>query len=279
MRLGFVSQPDGGLVLGLRCWRAPAPGDGGRPRRAAAPPAVARGPRRGPVGRPQHRDAVRPHLARLRGLRPGAGRSRRHVRPPRAAGRRPGGVRARPRVGDRRRRLRVPAGHHPLRGALPGPRRGAGGRRAHRARRHRRARPLVGHAGLVDPRVDMVRRLARRRHPLPRHHRAAGRRRGAVSPRLRPAAGRTAGGRRAHRGDLGAWRPRVPDVRHRRLRRPPPRRGAGGVRPGPPRGRRRQGVALPAGAVPVPRRRHRPDRAPAGSSGTSRNSAPPGRYR
>ena len=91
--------------------------------------------------------------------------------------------------------------------------------------------------------------------------------------------GGTAGGRRAHRGDLGARRPRVPGVGHRRLRRPPPRRRAGGVRPRPPGGRRRQGVALPAGAVPVPRRRHRADGGRLGRVEPAAVAQPPGPYR
>ena len=63
--------------------------------------------------------------------------------------------RARPRSGRRRARCTPTRRHHPLRDPLPGARRRAGGRRAHRGGRHRPARPLVGPAGLVGPGPDL----------------------------------------------------------------------------------------------------------------------------
>ena len=58
--------------------------------------------------------------------------------------------------------------HDPLRDPVPRARRGAARRRAHRVRRPRPARPLVGRAGLVAVRLGVDRGPARRRHPLPR---------------------------------------------------------------------------------------------------------------
>ena len=60
--------------------------------------------------------------------------------------------------------------HHPLRGVVQRPRRDPRRRRDDRLRRHRAARPQLGRARLVEPRLGVDRRRPRGRHPLP--HRA-----------------------------------------------------------------------------------------------------------
>ena len=148
---GALPQPGGRLVLGLRGGRGPAARHRDRPR-GAHPGARALEIRTEGLWADHNRgDAARPLVARVRGLRRRGRRPGRDLRRP--AGR-PGPVRLRPRVGDRRRRVPVPR-RRPLRGAVPGPRRGARRPGAHRDRRARPARPLVGPAGLVDLRLEL----------------------------------------------------------------------------------------------------------------------------
>ena len=214
-----LPQPDGGLVLGLRGGRGPAAGDGGRPRR------------RRPPGRRRSRSAPRACGPTTR--------SRRRSTTCRSAARRsPWGSTIPPRCTTARAAGgdRVPFGldlEWETDGAAyaypPGTTRYEVPCRVH-------GEVLVG-----DERIELD-GFGERDHSWgvrdwwtfgwswtagwlddgTRFHGTAVRLGDdvVVPPRLRPAARRAAGGRRAHRGDLGARRHGLPDVGHRRLRRP-----------------------------------------------------------